>query len=238
MANSVNPVATDNQTETKSDKDLNFDRVRKENQRLLEHAQQERDARVRLEAELNVYRQQAPKQRQDEDDEDDSSSNEPYIDQRTFRKTLSKFERTFEEKVDKKAEEKVRRILDEERKKDFVHRLKSEYRDFDDVLNNETAEKFSQQHPDLAEEILSIPDEYQRRKMAYKTIKSLNVHKKEEPKSTTGQDKVNQNMRNPYYAPTSFGNPGQAPTGDFSEAGQKAAYEKMRGIMKNPVGLR
>lgn len=237
MANSVNPVATDNQTETKSEKELNFERLRKENARIVQQAEQEREARLRVEAELNALRQQSPRPRQDEDDEDDSSSDEPYLDRRSFKKSLNRFEQKMEEKIERKAEEKARRILDEERKRDFVHRLKSEYRDFDEVLNEDSAEKFSQQCPDLAKEILAIPDEYQRRKMAYQTIKSIGLHKKEEPKQV-GQDKVNQNLRNPYYSPTSFGNPGTAPMGDFSEAGQKAAFEKMQGLLKNRTGLR
>lgn len=236
MENSVTaPPATETTQEPKSQtKELNFERLRKENERLAQHAEAERQARLKIESEIAAWRQHYEASRNEEEDESD----EPYIDRKTFKKQLSRLEKQLEEKIDKKAEEKARTLLEEAQKKDFAYKLKSEYRDFDEVLNSETAEKFSQQHPELAQEVLSIPDEYQRRKMAYQMIKSIGLHKKEDAVKASAQAKIDANLRNPYFHAGAIANGSQLPIGDFSEAGQKAAYEKMKALMRNPLGSR
>jgi hypothetical protein len=89
------------------------------------------------------------------------------------------------------------------------------------------AEKFAQKDPELAETILNMPDSFERQKLVYKSIKALGVHKPE-VQAPSIQDKIDANRRSPYYQPSG---PGSAPyqsQGDFSPAGQKNAYAKMK----------
>lgn len=221
MSSSVNtPLAQEKppETQAQTEQQLNFARLRQEKERFAQLAEQEKQARLQLEERLRQFEQSKSRQEDPDDDEEDS---EPYVDRKKLNKVLSKWEQKFDQKV----EEKVAKRLEDERKKDYLIRLKSEYKDFDEVLNAETAEKFSQDHPGLAKNILDLPDEYQRTKMAYETMKSLGVHKKPEAKPI--QDKINENQRQLYFRPSTVSGPGTNSV-DFSVQGQKAAFDKMK----------
>lgn len=198
-----------------ADKEINFARLRQEKEYLAQELQKSNAERDRL--------LQQSRNNQSENDEDDSD--EPYVDHKKLNKRLARLEKDFEVK----AEEKARKMIEEDRQRNFMSRLKSEYSDFDQILTEETATKLEQVNPKLAQMILQIPDEYQRRAMAYEAIKTAGLHKK--PETSSIQDKVNQNQRNPLNIPSSSGS---APSGmgDYSEAGKKAAYAKMQELMK------
>ncbi|HEX5553444.1 MAG TPA: hypothetical protein VFX43_09370 [Chitinophagaceae bacterium] len=207
-----------------SDKDINFARLRQEREHLAYELEKANIERQKLLEQMNA-RSSIPQ----EDDEDEDGYIEPEKEIKRLKKALkaSKFE------SQKQAEHVARRIVEEENKKNFLFRLKAEHPDYDAVVNDETALKLEQQFPGMANSIKNIPDDFERRKLAYETIKSLNLHKpkKQEP---IMQDKIDSNRKSLYYTPSSSGS-GPAQMGDFSPTGRKAAYEKMRELMKKPL---
>lgn len=199
-----------------NDKELNFRALEARYQKQLE---QERQAR--LEAERKA--EEALKQRQSpEDDEDD----EPYVDRKRLNKTLAKFGEQTKQQTQSEIEKAVQKALSEERKQNWV----KSNPDFFEVMQH--AEKFAQHDPELAETILQMPDTFERQKLVYKNIKALGIHKPAQPQ-TSIQEKIDSNKRSPYYQPSGVGTAPYAPVGDFSETGQKQAFEKMQQLKKS-----
>lgn len=218
---SVEVNQAENQTEVKpSDKEINFARIRQQ-------LDQERQARLQAEERAAALeRAQKQSQRPVEEDDDDD---EPYVDKKRLKKSLSAFERDIDEKIERKAEEKARAMLEAEKKESWL-RTNS---DFYDIMQH--ADAFAQKDPELAETILAMPNTFERQKLVYKSIKALGLHKKDEPKPTI-QDKIDQNRRSPYYQPTGVGSAPYAAAGDFSSSGQKNAYAKMQELKRRLGG--
>ena len=158
----------------------------------------------------------------DDDDEDDDT----FIDRKKLEKKLSKFGEQTQKQTQSEIQKAVQLALADERRQNW---LKSNP-DFREVMQH--AEKFAEKDPELAETILEMPDGFERQKLVYKTIKAMGLHKPEEKQSTI-QDKVNQNKRSPYYQPSGVGSAPYAGAGDFSQSGQKNAYEKLQELKRN-----
>lgn len=194
-----------------NDKEYNFRQLEQKYQRQLE---QERAAR--LEAEKAVQEVQSRKQVPEEDDD-----SEPYVDHKKLTKKLADFEKNMEKKIDQRAEEKARSMMDQQKRESWMRANP----DFYDVLQH--AEKFAQQDPELAEAILEMPDTFERQKLVYKNIKAFGVHKPKVPESSI-QQKVDANRKSPYYQPAGIAPSPYAGQSDFSPSGQKNAYDQMQ----------
>jgi hypothetical protein len=192
--------------------------------------QEERAAKLELEkklAELESTRRST--RNADADDDDDS---EPYVDKKALKKHLDKFSRDIEQNIDKRAEEKARSLLEQERQLNFI----KSNPDFNQILTPELIQKFADKHPEIAEQMLEMPDTFARQKLLYQNIKALGVHK---PAQSTPsiQDTIDKNRRSPYYQPSSAGaTPPYAAVGDFSKKGQENAYSKMKELIANRRG--
>ena len=210
----TNETLPENENTKKNDKELNFRRQEAMYQKMMEEKEQ-RIAQLEREA---LERQQLAQQAYEQEDDD-----EPYIDKKRLAKTLSSFEKSMEDKIEKKADQRARALLAEEKKANWMKANP----DFYDVMNH--AEEFAKQYPDLAEEILNMPEGFERQKLVYKNIKSLKVH---EPKKESIQETVNKNMRSPYYQPSSVGSaPYQgyvAGSKDYSTSEKQNAYEQLQ----------
>lgn len=218
------PEANPSVTQKASDKDVNFARLRQERELLAYELEKANVERQRLQEQINA-RSSIPH----EDDEDEDGYIEPEKEIKRLKKALkvSKLE------SQKQAEQIARRVVEEENKKNFMYRLKADHHDYDAVVNDDTVLKLEQQFPSMAKIIGNIPDEFERRKMAYEIIKDKGLHKPKREESTA-QQKIDSNRKSLYYTPPSAA-PGPSAMGDFSQAGRKAAYEKMRGLMKAPM---
>jgi hypothetical protein len=158
-----------------------------------------------------------------EDDDDDS---EPYVDKRKLKKTLTKFGEETKQQTRQEIQAAVQEALEQERRSNYLR----ENNDFNEVMNEETLAKFSTKHPRLAENILRMPDGFERQKLVYENIKALGLDKPE-TKGPSVQDKINANRRSPYYQPSSVGAApyDSGPSGkDYSDSEKKNAYEKMK----------
>jgi hypothetical protein len=215
----ISPVASPNtETGQQNDKEYNFAQIRKQlEQERLEKAQirQELDE-VKKIAQERMYK---PPVAVEDDDIDD----EPYIDKKTLKKHLVKFDQSVKTNTEEVVNNAVQRALADERKNNW---LKGNP-DFYEVMGH--AQTFADRDPELAETILSMPDTFERQKLVYKNIKALGLHKKEEPKPSI-QETIDKNRRSPYYQPSMTGSPPYASQGDFSPGGQKNAYDQMQAL--------
>lgn len=199
-----------------SDKEMNFRMLEAKYEKQLA---QEREARMELERTIQNY-QKVPAQ--SDDDDDDS---EPYVDKKKLNKTLAKYGQQVKQDTQSEIQKALSAALHEERKQMW---LKSNP-DFYDVMKH--AQKFAEANPDLAESILEMPDGFERQQLVYKNIKALGINKPEQ-KQPSIQDKIDANRRSPYYQPSGVGSAPYMSQGDFSEGGQKNAYEKMQELKR------
>lgn len=197
-----------------SDKEMNFRKLEERYERQLA---QERAAREEAERKA----QELAKKSQADVDEDDDD--EPYVDKKRLAKKMSSFEQRLEEKIDRKAEEKARMLMQQEKNQEWLRRNS----DFYDVMKN--AEKFAQHDPELADTILAMPEGFERQKLVYKNIKALGLHQ-DKPKEPSVQEKIDANRRSPYYQPSGVGSAPYGSRGDFSTGGQKNAYDQMQAL--------
>jgi hypothetical protein len=198
-----------------SNKELNFRALEAKYQRQLEA-----ERAARLEAERQY--QEAAARKAPEEEEDTS---EPYVDHKRLDKKMATFEKRLEAKIDQRAEEKARSMMDKERRDNWVRNNP----DFYDVLQH--ADKFAEKDPELAETILTMPEGFERQKLVYRNIKALGLDKPEQ-KQPSIQDKIDANRKSPYYQPSGVGTAPYASQADFSQAGQKNAYSKMKELQQ------
>lgn len=201
-----------------SDKELNFRNLEAKYQRELA---QERAARQ--EAERVAQEAMVKKQQLHEEEEDDS---EPYVDKKRLKKEQAKFGQQIKQETQSEIQRAVHTALEQERKNNWL----KQNPDFYEVLEK-NAEKIVQTNPELAETILNMPDGFERQKLVYANIKALGLHKPKEVTSNI-QDKIDANRRSPYYQPSGVGTAPYASTGDFSQVGQKNAYDKMKELQQ------
>lgn len=204
-------AATEQQKQT--DKEFNFEKLRKQ-------LEQERAEKIKMQERLEAL-EKAQKPIKVEDDDD---SDEPYIDQKTFSKKMSKFEASLEDKIDKRAEEKARFIVEHEKQQEYVRKNA----DFNQVLTSENIQKFANEHPQIAERMLRMPDTFDRQALLYEQIKVLQTAKKAADEKSAIQQKIEQNRKTPFYQPSGVAASPYAAAGDFSPSGQKASYEKLQ----------
>jgi translation elongation factor P/translation initiation factor 5A len=186
--------------------------------------EQERLARHQLEERIAIAEKERAKASPlNEDDEDD----EPYVDKKKLTKTLAKFGEQSKAQTREEIQVAVNTALDQERRSQYLR----ENDDFNQVMKEETLEKFAMKHPKLAENIMRMPEGFERQKLVYENIKALGIDRPES-KGPSIQDKIDANRKSPYYQPSGVGAAPYSGQSDFSESGQKSAYDKMKELQK------
>lgn len=194
-----------------SNKELNF--------RALEQRYQQQLAAQQ--AETQRLQEQLQQRNQPVHQDDDDSDSEPYVDHKRLRKEQAKFGNQIKQETQSEIQRAVKMAITEERQNNWMKNNP----DFQEVMSH--AEKFAQLDPELAETILEMPASFERQKLVYKNIKALGIHK-EKPKESSIQEKIDANRRSPYYQPSGVGASPYGNVSDFSNTGQKNAYEKMQ----------
>lgn len=198
-----------------SNKELNF--------RALEAKYQQQLAAERAEKERLAQELEHKSRLPYKDDEEEET--DPYVDHKRLRKEQAKFGQQIKQETQTEIQKAVKTALNEERKQNWMKNNP----DFYDVMQH--AERFAQTDPELAETILEMPEGFERQKLVYKNIKALGLHRPQQ-KEPSIQEKVDANRRSPYYQPTGVGAAPYSQVGDFSEGGQKQAYDKMQQLKK------
>lgn len=198
-----------------SQKEYNFAQLRKQ-------VEQERAERIRLAEENEQLKRMSSKPVDEEDDD-----SEPYVDRKKLNKFGQKLAEQNKQTTSEIVKNEVQRAIQETERKMWFKANP----DFNKVMTPEILNKFEQQHEDLAQSILKIPDEFERQRIAYSNIKALRL---DQPavKEVPIQDKVDANRRSPYYQPSGQATAPYAQVGDFSDAGMKNSYDQMKALQK------
>ncbi len=194
-------------------KELNFRALEQKYQRQVE---QERAARMEAERLLQESHRTRHQEPEDEEPVD------PYVDHKRLNKTLSKHGEQIKQQTQTDIQRAVQQAKEEARNEAFIENNP----DFFSTIEN-NAQKLLLKAPALSKAILAMPDNFERQKLVYQTIKEMKLDKPEEQKSSV-QDKIYANQQNPYYQPSSVGTAPYASQSDFSPSGQKEAYDKMQ----------
>lgn len=204
-----------NQEKKENDKELNFRALEAKHQRELQH---ERAARLEAEKKAQELQEMQSRKNQIDDDDDD----EPYVNKKILEKKLNKFGDQAKQQTKQEIDIAVKQALAEEKKSSWL----AQNQDFYDIINKH-ASRFVEQYSQVASGLAKIPDEFERQRAAYESIKALGLDKPEKKQSSI-QDTINANQRSPYYQPSSVGAAPYSNGGDFSPEGQKNAHKKMK----------
>jgi len=207
------------ETPKTNDKELNFRALEAKFDKIIT---QERAEKERLAKELEDVR----KSKYQQDDDEDA---DPYVDRKRLDKKFAKFGESTKTEIQQAMEEAKRKAKEELKREIWLENNP----DFYDVMEKH-GERFYQKAPHLADTILKMPDNFERKQLVYHNIKSLGLDRPEQ-KQPSIQDKVDANRRSPYYQAPMMGTPPYASAGDFSEAGKKNAWEQ---VQKLKAGLR
>lgn len=155
------------EAQAESKQDRNWREMRRINSELERKAKaQEELIQGLLKQQMAGMQSQAP-----QPDALDSIPDADYIPKGDVKKLLDK----KAEEIKRAAADEARRILDEQDKANFHHKLRQKFNDFDEVVTPETLELFEQQDPDLAATIAELKDPYKMGLQTYKFIKSLGI---------------------------------------------------------------
>lgn len=205
-------IQNENQQEQKqTDKEMNFRAVEAKHRREM----QEMQSRL----------QEAERKAQEASTRHDEEDDEPYVAPKKLDRRLAQFGQSTQSDITKAMETAKQAAKYEIKQEMWLERNP----DFYDTLKH--ANKLYEKDPELAETILEMPEGFERQKLVYKNIKALELDKpkKQEPSI---QEKIDANRRSPYYQPSGVATAPYAMAGDYSDAGQKNAYDKMQELKK------
>jgi len=145
----------------------NFRSLREEKERIA----RERDEALSFIKTMAQQNQTQPKQQQPEE-EDITIGDDDLVEGKHLNRTLKKINRQLEEQ---------RRLVEEQNKRaqetSIETRIKSQYPDFDAVVNQANIAAFRDAHPDLASTLNSSQDLYSKAISAYKLFKKFGIYK-------------------------------------------------------------
>ena len=88
---------------------------------------------------------------------------------------VGKVKQLVEKKARAIVQAETQKILQQQEQANFLDKLKRQYGDFDDIVNQETLAILEKQDPDLAETIAGLQDPYKIGLQSYKYIKALGI---------------------------------------------------------------
>jgi hypothetical protein len=156
---------------------------------------------------------------------------EDYVDPARLRAKLDKERAHFKKEAKAIAKQTYEEEKREDERKNFMPRLKSQFSDYDQVMNETNIAALEQADPVFVETLLKVSDEYERRSMGYKKIKALQAAPKPEEKSIKAR--VEENAKNPYYMPSSTATPAGIDFDIGSKSARDAAYAKLKSAQRN-----
>lgn len=214
----TNQEATQQQQPVVEDKQERNWKAAREKQRELERE-------LRLQKEMNeklmqLATQNAPKQ-QEIPDELDSLADDEFI-------SKGKVKQLITRQAAKIAQEETQKMLQQQHQSQFMVRLKSQYPDFDDVVNADTLALLEEQKPELANTIAELKDPYKIGVSSYEYIKALNLGS-QSPTARRAKEvekKLADNAKT-VQSPQAYDKRPMAQAYKITEAENKKIYEEM-----------
>lgn len=206
-------------------KDRDF-RAMRQRQKELEWEIKQRDEMLKLmQQQQQVY---APKQVEEPEDAD-----EDYIPagrvKGIARKTMQPLEQKIQELESKLAQQEQNKL---------IQNLRTQYSDFDDVVNVDTLEILEKQEPELAATIAQIKDSYKMGLQSYKFIKALNLAEKvpDARRKKEVNQRIEKNAKT-VQSPTAYDKRPIAQAYVSTQADNKRLYEEMMGYAAKANGF-
>lgn len=224
------PEATE-QAKAHSDKESNFRRLE-----AAREVDRERALRAELENQMlkremeNIKTMLTPAEKDPLDDVQDMS--DPDQVRKAFKTALARNESRFKKEAEEVADRKIEQKFKEREDANFLGRLKSQYTDYDSVMNDASLEKLSKTNPEFLEAAMQIPDDYARRKLVYAHLKT-NKPVAEERQSI--KEIVDENKRNPFFIPSGSGAPSAVDYDLKSPKARDEAYAKLKAAQRRPI---
>lgn len=231
MATDVKSSETVNQATTQaqvqSDREVNFERLRKKTE-ALETELQKRDALLHQQQEA-LNQLQARFQPVDRD-ELDSLPDEELIDKAKFKRLIEKERQNLRKEAEEVARQTYRKIDNE----NYQQRLYQAFPDYDSIVNSTNAEKLQEKDPEFVALLGREKDDYVRREMAYKKMKKL---AEEDRPKVKAQEVVEENRKaaGAFYTPSGQGPMNNPYAFEFdvrSKEARQKAYERLKGAQK------
>ena len=174
---------------------------------------------------LHMATQSFPKQ-QEEQDEFDSLGDDEIIQKGRLKKYVEK----EKSKIVKEAMQEVERHLAKREQSQYLVKLKSNYSDFDEVVNKETLALLEENEPELAQTISEISDPYKAYLQCYKFIKSSNlILKAPESRRTKEINKKIEKNENTVQSPQAYDKRPLAQAFKMTDEVKTQLYEEMMG---------
>jgi len=227
----ANPEQVKSSEEVLSNKELNF--------RRLEAAREaERDARIRAEMQAEAMRNelQEIKQMLQPKETDPLDDAEDYVDPARLRAKLEKERAHLKKEAKEIAKQTIREEREQEEKRNYLQRLKSQFPDYDQVMNENSIASLERIDPVFLETVLEVPDDYARRLKTYKKLKSLQQVAPRADEKSAIKDKVEENAKNPFYIPPSSATPAAVDFDIQSKVARDQAYLKLKAAQRRPIG--
>lgn len=211
-----------------SDKEINFAKLR-------QAREEERDARIRAEMREEQLRNEMQEIRRmlQPAEKDPLDGAEDYVDAAALKAKFTKERAHVLKETEAIARKAYRDEKEQDEKKNYLGRLQSQYRDYDEVMSDDNLAKLEASDPLFVETVLEIPDPYTRR---LKTYKYLSKKPKAEEKTTSIQEKIAENSRNPYMIAPSVATPSGVDFDVSSPKARDAAYAKLKAAQKRQIG--
>lgn len=206
-------------SQNESRQDRNWKAIRERQKDLERELRMQRELNERL---IQMTPQPAPKQ---EIDEFDSISSEDYLQKGQVEKLVQKKAERIAQEI---AHREVEKVMREREQSQFMHKLKSQFSDFDDIVNPETIEILEIQEPELARSIAASKDPYQIGLATYKFIKNLNlVDQVSGARRVKEVEKATERSAKMVQSPQAFDKRPMAQAFRMSETEKNALYEEM-----------
>lgn len=209
------------------------DKARENFARLEAAKQAEREARIRAEMERDLLKRQIdeankPKEVDPLDGVDD------YIDKDRLQLIRQQDKAAFKKEAEEIANRTYEARKVEEEKRNFLPKLKSQFKDYDEVMNEKNIAELEERSPAFLASVLKIQDDYERRLLTYEYLKSKQS-KPADPKPSI-KERVEENQTNPYYIPSGSGTPTAVEFDVKSKSARDQAYQKLKQAQRKPIG--
>lgn len=206
---------TQPKVEVEDSNERNFRQIREHNKELL------RELKAQREINEKILAAQMPK----EVDELDEIEDDAYLSKGQVKKFVMKEAQRIGQQA---AQAEAERLLKQRESYQFRDRLKSQFSDFDEVVNQETLAILEQQDPDLAMTIAELKDPYKIGLQSYKYIKALNISDKVPQKRRLKEveDKLDKNSKT-IQTPQAYDKRPMAQAFKMTESEKSALYKEM-----------
>lgn len=175
---------------------------------------EDRERLQRENEELRRYYQQAAPQQQQKDEDDFDIDPDQFAEGKHLKKIAQE---------NKKLRQEMKRIEEGM----IETRLKSQFPDFEKVVNNDTIAQLREQHPEIASMLVSTTDKYAQAAGAYKFIRNMGIYQDQSHQQDRQRVQTNAAKPKPSNAIGSHGNTPLSQANAFAN-GRVSKEEKQR----------